>query len=188
MKIARFITALLLALGLVAGALLWLQRQSTDALRAEVVLLREQQGGLAKLRVENGRLRAAQIAPDEFARLQGERAAVLRLRRELQDARERIERSEKALADLETEVNVDMRLSFSINPGGDVLLEGQAFAPALLRQQLSSLRRGSNVEFNFTLFWVTRTQSPNLDQFRQVTKEIGQQIRDLGLKGKIRML
>jgi uncharacterized protein HemX len=80
----RWLSALLLALALVAGASLWLQRQAATQLRAEIARLREDSRELANLRTENQRLVAAQVPDAELARLRSDHAAVLRLRAELE--------------------------------------------------------------------------------------------------------
>jgi uncharacterized protein HemX len=92
---ARLFSALLLALALVAGAALWLQRQAADALRGEVALLREENHELAKLRAEHERLVAAQLPAAELARLREDHAAVMRLRAEIEALRRNVEQKER---------------------------------------------------------------------------------------------
>ena len=83
MNALRWLSVVLLALALVAGASLWLQRQTAAQLRSEIALLREENRELARLRTENQRLIAAQTPETELARLRADHAAVLRLRAEL---------------------------------------------------------------------------------------------------------
>ena len=84
MNALRWLSVLLLALALVTGASLWLQRQAAAQLRDEIAQLREDSRELAKLRAENQRLVAAQVSAVELARLRADHAAVLRLRTELE--------------------------------------------------------------------------------------------------------
>jgi uncharacterized protein HemX len=85
----RWLFALLLALALVAGTALWLQRQAAAQLRAEIAQLREDSRELAKLRAENQRFAAAQPPAAELARLRADHAAVLQLRSELNALKKR---------------------------------------------------------------------------------------------------
>ncbi len=84
MNALRWLSVGLLALALMAGMSLWLQRQAAAQLRDEIAQLREDNRELAKLRAENQRLAAAQVPAAELARLRADRAAVLRLRAELE--------------------------------------------------------------------------------------------------------
>lgn len=100
----RWLTALLLALALVAGAMLWLQRQAAEALREEIVLLREENRAFARLRAENRRLLALQVPDAELQRLRADRAAIGRLRGEIDELKaktdENARRAELASAPL----------------------------------------------------------------------------------------
>jgi hypothetical protein len=75
---------LLTTAALVAGVAWWVQVQEADALRAEVALLRDERSELARVRAENLRLAAEQPPSSEIERLRADRAAILRLRREIE--------------------------------------------------------------------------------------------------------
>ena len=81
----RWLSALLLALAVVAGGALWLQRQSGAQLRGEIALLRDEQRDLTRLRKENQRLAAALPTTAELARLRADHAAVVQLRTEIEN-------------------------------------------------------------------------------------------------------
>jgi len=98
MSALRWLSALLLALALVAGAALWLQRQAAEALRGEIALLREENRDLAKSRAENQRLAAALPSAAELERLRADHAAVARLRREIEKTKDNLQARERALA------------------------------------------------------------------------------------------
>jgi hypothetical protein len=98
MNALRWLSVLLLALALVAGTSLWLQRQAATQLRAEIAQLREDGRDLAKLRAENQRLAAAQPSEAELARMRSDHAAVLRMRAELEKTKGNLQVSERALA------------------------------------------------------------------------------------------
>ncbi|MCX6954246.1 MAG: hypothetical protein NTV51_19010, partial [Verrucomicrobia bacterium] len=96
-NLTRFITVGLFVLATVAGAAWWLQGQTTEALRAEIALLREEQGELARLRGDNQRLAARQVSTEELARLRGDHAAVARMRAEIEKLRAEMQAREAAL-------------------------------------------------------------------------------------------
>jgi len=96
MSAFRWLSVLLLALALAAGAAQLLQRQATAQLRGEIALLREEQRELARLRAEHARLMAMQPAPAELEQLRGDRAALERLRGELDQLRARTDEMARA--------------------------------------------------------------------------------------------
>lgn len=75
---------LLLIVALVAGVTWWLQAQEAAALRAEVALLHEERSELARVSAENLRLTTEQPPAAEIERLRADRAAILRLRAEIE--------------------------------------------------------------------------------------------------------
>lgn len=83
MTLRRWLALALLMLALVAGGALLLQRQEAAQLRDELTLLREGRRELAQLKAEQARLQAAQPTAAEWEQLRGDRAAVERMRTEL---------------------------------------------------------------------------------------------------------
>lgn len=81
----------LLALAVVAGGGYALQWQETSALQREIAWLQEESRERAKLRMENERLKAAQTPAAEIARLRADRAAIVRLRGEIEAMKRRTE-------------------------------------------------------------------------------------------------
>ncbi len=98
MSALRWLSALLLALALVAGAALLLQRQIAAQLRDEIALLRDENRTLARLRAEHERLTAAQIPAAELERLRADRAAVVQLRAEIEQLKARTDERARATA------------------------------------------------------------------------------------------
>jgi len=94
----RWLSVLLLALALVAGAALWLQRQQSAVLREEIVLLREENGEIARLRAERERLMAAQVSAAELERLRADRAAIVRLRDEIERLKAQTDEKARSVA------------------------------------------------------------------------------------------
>lgn len=70
-----------------AGAAWWLQTQEAEVLRGEIAMLREERRELSKLRDENRQLAAQAMPADEVARLRADRAAIGRLRAEIETLR-----------------------------------------------------------------------------------------------------
>src|SRR5258708_7125210 len=97
MTALRWLSALLLALAIVAGAALWLQRQAAAQLRDEIALLREERGKVVRLRAENSKLTAAQVSAAELERLRADRAAVVQLRGEIEKLKAGVDDRERAL-------------------------------------------------------------------------------------------
>lgn len=153
MATARWISVGLLGLAAVSGAALWLQRQAAADLRDEIALLRGDQRELARLRVENQRLSAAQPATGEVERLRADRAAVGRLRAEIETTRSNLEARERALAAPPKIEPARPALVATIGLGADGTLtsNGQRFEPGQLRQQLAALPRGSAFEIRLQL-------------------------------------
>lgn len=98
MSAPRWISAFLLALAVVAGAALLLQRQSAAQLREEIAVLRDEHRRLEQLRAENAKLTAAQTPSAELERLRADHAAVQQLRAEIERLKGGLEARERALA------------------------------------------------------------------------------------------
>ena len=84
------VLALLILAGL-ACAGTWLQRHAAAALTRELQLLREEDQHLGALRRENARLNAERVSDDDLVRLRADRSALLRLKREVDELRARVE-------------------------------------------------------------------------------------------------
>ena len=97
MSVLRWLSALLLALAVVAGAALWLQRQAAAQLRDEIALLSAESRQLAGLRAENSKLTGAQVSAAELERLRADRAAVVQLRGEIEKLKAGVAERENAL-------------------------------------------------------------------------------------------
>lgn len=144
---SRFTIAILGALALVAGALLWLQRQSTEALRTEIVLLREQKAELNQVRAENARLKGALISEADLARLRADRAAVLRLRGEIERTRKDLDQQERALAEQAAEAKT-VKLAMNIGADGEIMVDGAPLDEPTLRRVLGDVPSGSRVQID----------------------------------------
>jgi hypothetical protein len=188
---ARWISAGLLAMAAVAGAALWLQRQAAADLRDEIALLRGDQREIARLRTENQRLAEALPPEEKMQELRADRAAVVRLRGEIERTRGNLEARERALETppVAAPAAPTLKLAVGVSLAGQLTSSGQPFDPAALRQQLAALPRGSTFEIVVQL-----PKAENGVPFDEVgkgveavarrAKEIAQ---ELGLKLSLRM-
>ena len=85
----------MLAVGLAGSAGFIYERQMTATLRREAELLQVEKGTLARVEAENARLQTEQIPPLELARLRDDRAALYRLRGEIDALKKHAERASK---------------------------------------------------------------------------------------------
>ena len=92
MSALRWVSALLLALAVSAGAALLFQRQSAAQLRGEIALLRDENRELAQLRAENSRLVATQPTAAQLEAMRADHAAVRQLRGEIEKLKSETDR------------------------------------------------------------------------------------------------
>jgi hypothetical protein len=180
----------LLACALVAGAVLWWQRMESSDLRDELGLLREDNRELARLRTENQGLAAALPPPAQLEQLRADRAAVGRLRGEIEKTRDNLAARERALESAPSSEPLlpALVVTIGLSLDGHLSSNGQTFDPAALRQQLSTLPRGSMFEI--------RLQLPNADDgqsfdkvkqgMREMAEHAKQAAMDFGLKLSLR--
>lgn len=93
---ARMVTAAFLLVAVVATVGYFLRRQETAVLATEIAVLRDQSRELAQLRAEHARLTATQIPTAELERLRNDRAAIVRLRSEIELLKDRAEKMARA--------------------------------------------------------------------------------------------
>ena len=193
----RWLSALLLALAVVAGAALWLQRQEAADLREELARLHEENRELARLRGENLRLEAALPPAAKLEDLRADRAAVVRLRGEIEKTKDNLQARDRALATVApaaptapaAQLPPALVVNISVSVDGSLTSNGQTFDPSALRQQLSTLPRGSTFEI-----WL-RQPKPDanvpFDKMKQSVEVIAdhakQSVKDFGLKMSLKM-
>ena len=81
-----------LVLALIAGGGYWLKREEAAAVRREIGLLEEELARLTQLESERTQLKSSLPATAEIERLRSDRAAVVRLRAEVEELRSRLEK------------------------------------------------------------------------------------------------
>lgn len=189
----RCLSALLLALAVVAGAALWLQRQVAVGLREELARLREENRELARLRGENLRLEAALPPAAKLEDLRADRAAVIRLRGEIEKTKDNLQARERALAPgapptLAAPLPPALVVNIGMSADGSLTSNGQTFEPTALRQQLSTLPRGSTFEIRLR---PKPDANVPFDKVKQslgaIAEQAGQMAKDLGLKMSLRI-
>jgi hypothetical protein len=97
MSALRWLSALMFALAVVAGAALLLQRQAAAQLRDEIALLRDENRELGRLRAEHQRLVAAQPTAAQLDAIRADHAAVVRLRSEIEALKARTDETARAV-------------------------------------------------------------------------------------------
>lgn len=127
----------ILAVALGVAARYFLLRQETAALRAEITFLRQENGQLAELRSENSRLLANQISDTELVRLRNDRAALTRLRAEINKLEESADRKTRAVQQAAQRTSPGTVLNVALASNGALLLNGTAADQAALRQTLT---------------------------------------------------
>ena len=170
MSALRWLSALLLALALAAGATVWLQRQAAAQLRDEIAILREQNRELARLRTENQRLAAALPSAAELEALRADHAAVVRLRSELERTKDNLQVRERALAEPPAPVSASeaspplpppaLTLAFTVGADGKLSIDGAPFDLESIKPRLAALPKGTRIEI--------RLQTPKVGNASQL--------------------
>jgi hypothetical protein len=166
-------------LAVVAGAAMFLQRETTANLRSELILLREERSEIARLRAERDRLRAAQVPAAELERLRADRAALVQLRAEVEKMKEGAARAETMAANAPG--STALTLGFAVGNDGILSSEGSPLDLNSLKQRLAPLAKGAVVEIRIAL----DPQSP-VDQVKAAVDNLIKLEKELGLKFNLR--
>lgn len=181
MATSRWVSAGLLVLAIAFGVSAALQWQTGLVLRQEIALRRDDNQVLARLRAENQRLRSAQVSAEEMNRLEADRAALIRLRLEMESLRARTEeRGRNAATPVEPGPNPPaLILKLAAGADGGLTIDGRPVDWAALRQRLGALPAGSGPV-------ALRLRGPDFAgrtaEFNQVVEGVKGLVRELGLK------
>jgi hypothetical protein len=189
----RWISAVFLALAIVAGAGWLLQREATSALRTEMMLLREDNRKLDRLRAEHERLAAKGVSDVELERLRADHAAVMRLREEIETLRTRAEKMERdaavpvsATPAKPVAVAAPTRtLRYAITREGTLSFEGNPVDLAMIRQQLAALPRGERVAIRLEL--PRNGPAGSFAQVKQAVDGIMGVVKEMGIKMELQL-
>jgi hypothetical protein len=160
MPALRWWSVLLLALAVVAGAALWLQRQSAAQLRDELGLLRDENRKLAGLRAENARLVAAQPSAAQLDAMRADHAAVRQLRGEI----------EKLKADTDRQAHEIERASAPPVPASEWKNAGRATPAATIETMMWAAVRNDVATFASTVGFDPKLR-PAVDRFFETLPE-----------------
>lgn len=191
-----FLIAVFLAAVAGVSVSFW-RRQETLRLRQELELAKMISAELARLRLENLRLKAQQVSSAELAALRADHEAVVKLRKEVEVLQRSTESRPQTLAPAESRFPQESnRVSFSpaaslamrAGKDGKVSLEGAFVDSSLLRQQLASLPRGSGFEIRLQ---IPKTETPGesaalkagIDQAVKIAAEMA---KELGLVMRVK--
>jgi hypothetical protein len=132
------LASLIVAVALFARSFLHLQESET--LRAEIGFLQQENRQLDELRAGNARLRASRIPDSELERLRNDRAALGRLRTEINRLEESADRQARAAKAYGSKVwRPPLVLRAAISGGGGVEVEGAPADEAALRDLFARL-------------------------------------------------
>ena len=139
MRSLRWISLGLAIVGVVAFVRYLIERQESAALRSEIAILQHEQGRVARLRAENERLVAGTISDAELQRLRADRAALNRLRNEIDLLQTNAEQRAKALQEPAMAKAAAQRLILSVASDGTLALNDARVDQSSLRPQLAKL-------------------------------------------------
>lgn len=145
MRALRWAALVLLVLAAVAFGRFFLEGQESTALRTEIALLRQEEKRVAELRAERDRLNATKVSDAELQRLRSDRAALVRLRGEIQQLESNADRFAKSIQEPAPAKAAKERLILSVSSEGGLALDDAPIDQTSLRQQLAS--RGGNTQW-----------------------------------------
>ena len=183
MRSLRWLSAAVLAIAIVAAARFLLQRQESAALRSEIALLEHENRQLASLRTERDRLLTQKIPGAELERLRNDRAALARLRAEINKLEESAERKARALQEPVVERVPALVLNFGLASDGGLLLDGVPADQNAVRQLLTGFaQRSERVEIRLR---VDPTEN-RMELLKTTFESLGRLGKELGLKMTLR--
>lgn len=182
MNTVRPLSIVLLLVALGAAAWTWLQRAEAEVLRAQLAQLHDGQRESARLRTEHRLLSAAQPPAEELRRLRADRAALVRLRAELDYLRSRAANYEDLEASANSRlVRAPVPGTITVNTGiaddGSLSFDGVPSALEMLRARLAGAQRGDRVELRVSTPVVWPVDSSEIkrtiDQVVRMGNELG---------------
>jgi hypothetical protein len=183
MRPLRWLTLAMLIVAVAAFARYLLARQESAGFRSEIALLAQENKRVGRLRAERARLEKEKVPDAEVERLRTDRAALARLRNEintLEENADRIARTAGEAGANEPALRLDLRLGND----GTLLLEGSPIDLNLLRQRLAAFSRSSErVEIRLG---VLNADTPT-EVIKGTAERISKMGRELGVRLMLRM-
>ena len=150
MRALHWISIALLGFAIASGAWYLLRRQESIALRAEMVSLQQENRRLADLRAEHERLLATKISDSELARLRNDRAALQRLRAEINQLNESADRKARAVQEPGSEKQPALVLKLAMGTDGGWMFDGVPADDQGIRELFARLAgRSERVDIRF---------------------------------------
>jgi hypothetical protein len=143
MRALHWVSLAVLAFAIAMFARYLLQRQEADSLRIEIASLEHENRRLADLRTEHDRLLATKVSDSELERLRNDRAALGRLRAEINKLNESADRKARAVQEPASEKQPALVLKLAIANDGGLLLDGVPADQNGIRQLFTQLARKS---------------------------------------------
>lgn len=157
MRALHWVSLAVLAFAIALFARYLLQRQESDALRIEIASLEHESRRLDELRAEHERLLATKVSDSELERLRADRAALQRLRTEINQLNESADRKARALQEPAPEKQPALVLKLAIASDGGLLLDGVPAHDEGVRQLFAQLaQRSERVDIRFQVDANTR--------------------------------
>jgi hypothetical protein len=187
------LTTALLAIAAGTGAAWWWQAQRAAVWRVELAQLQEERAEARQLQQQHARLAAAQVSEADRANLDTDRAAVVRLRAEIDELKRNLEARERALAEESARRLVppppvrapDVVLRFSAGANGGLALEGNPIDVEGLRTRLAALPAG--VLFEIRVRQPKGASKEETEVFRQSTEALSTLARDIAKERGLKM-
>jgi len=179
MRALHWLSLGILTVAIVIGARYLLQRQEAAALRAEISALEQENGQLGELRAENSRLLAKKISDTELERLRNDRAALTRLRAEIEKLERTADRKAKAMQQPTERASAGTLLKVALASNGTLLLNGAAADQAALREVLTGFAaRSESVDIRVQ---IVAGDTP-LSVVKETVEGIAKVAREVGLR------
>lgn len=177
MRSLRWISVGLVVVGVVAFVRYLIERQESAALRSEIAILQQEQDHAARLRAEHERLVAGKVSDAELQRLRSDRAALNRLRNEINALETNAEQRAKAVQKSQPDALPALVLKMRIGTDGSMLLDGVPADLDAIRQLFTAFSaRSERVDVRFQ-YHPTETRMDLLKQTIESVAKIGKDLK-----------
>ena len=183
MRAPQWIAVGLLVVAVVAFLRFLIERQESAVLRTEIAVLRQDEQRIAQLRAEHERLVAEKVSDAELQRLRADRAALVRLRNEINQLEGNADRMAKGLKEAAAGKPAAQLVKLSLANDGGLTLDGAAIDQTVLRQHLAKFAEGAEpVEISLHIASATTST----DILKSTVEGIVRLSKELGLKFSMR--
>ena len=150
MRAPHWILLALLGFAIAGGAWFLLRRHESTVLRAEIASLQQENRRLVDLRAEHERLLSTKVSDSELERLRNDRAALGRLRAEINQLNESADRKARAVEEPAPDKQPALVLKLAMANDGGLSLDGVPANDEAIRQLFAQLaQRSERVDIRF---------------------------------------